>query len=245
MYENHAELRVPSSTDARVWRYMDFTKFVDLLDRERLFFPHLGVLQDADPYEGAPSQAMIRNMQERYAPDPTPGARAPRPSTRLMAALVQGLGSLFYVSSWHMNDEESAAMWRLYLKSNEGVAIRSTFQRLTEAFPAPAPRISIGMVEYIDYARDAIPSDNMLHPAFRKRRSFEHERELRAVVVLAPAKPPDPGLYVPVRLDTLIDRVYVAPTAPGWLGELVERVIRRYGHTFPVERSTLMDRPMS
>lgn len=33
---------------------------------------------------------------------------------------------LMYVSSWHMNEHESTAMWRLYLKSDEGLAIRTT-----------------------------------------------------------------------------------------------------------------------
>ena len=36
------------------------------------------------------------------------------------------------VSCWHMSTCESAAMWSLYSKTNEGIAIRSTVGRLLE-----------------------------------------------------------------------------------------------------------------
>jgi len=39
-----------------------------------------------------------------------------------------------FVNPWHKNEFESAAMWKLYLKSEEGVAIRTTVERLKHAF---------------------------------------------------------------------------------------------------------------
>jgi len=37
------------------------------------------------------------------------------------------------INCWHMNDHESAAMWKLYLKSDEGIAIQSTYRKLKDA----------------------------------------------------------------------------------------------------------------
>ena len=37
------------------------------------------------------------------------------------------------------------------------------------------------------------------------------------------------GLYVPVDVERLIERVYVAPHAPEWFGELVRSVAELYG----------------
>ena len=37
------------------------------------------------------------------------------------------------INCWHMNDHESAAMWKLYLKSNEGIAVQSTYETLRDS----------------------------------------------------------------------------------------------------------------
>ena len=50
MYEEHPEFHSPPS-EAVLWRYMDFTKFVSLLDRQALFFARSDKL--GDPFEGS------------------------------------------------------------------------------------------------------------------------------------------------------------------------------------------------
>jgi len=85
------------------------------------------------------------------------------------------------VSCWHMNGHESAAMWKLYVDSNLGVAIQSTFARLVQSLSSAAEDVHIGIVKYIDYDYDDLPGDDRLHALMHKRREFEHERELRAV----------------------------------------------------------------
>ena len=51
----------------------------------------------------------------------------------------------------------------------------------------------------------------------------------------------DRGLYVPVDLSTLIEQVYIAPTAPSWIGELVASTIKRFGYALPVHQSELAE----
>jgi hypothetical protein len=228
MYEQHSEAQSPKDLQAAIWRYTDFTKFVSLLSRRALFFStaeHLG-----DPFEGSVPERVIQRRPEWE----------PRP----------GVGDVFAwgyrehrcelpISCWHLSEHESAAMWRLYLKSNEGVAIRSTFGRLCDSlrnFPVP---VYIGAVTYLDYKREGFPEGITFRPLFHKRKSYEHERELRALVwtVAAPegggfhskdAKR-NGGLYIPVDVQELVERVYVAPTAPAWFKELVETVVDRWG----------------
>ena len=48
------------------------------------------------------------------------------------------------INCWHMNDFESEAMWKLYLKSNEGIAIQSTYQRLIDSLSNTDLSIHIG-----------------------------------------------------------------------------------------------------
>ena len=49
MYKEHRACNPPSS-DAILWRYMDFTKYVSLLEKRALFFARADKLED--PFEG-------------------------------------------------------------------------------------------------------------------------------------------------------------------------------------------------
>ena len=58
------------------------------------------------------------------------------------------------VNCWHMNESESDAMWRIYLKTNEGVSIQSNFLRIEKAFENTTENICASKVRYIDYKKD-------------------------------------------------------------------------------------------
>ncbi len=77
-----------------------------------------------------------------------------------------------------MNEHESAAMWKLYAQTNEAVAIQSTYQKLASCLPE---NVFVGVVHYIDYETQWLPEGNAMWPFVHKRKSFEHERELRAL----------------------------------------------------------------
>ena len=59
------------------------------------------------------------------------------------------------ISSWHINEYESFAMWQIFTKNNEGLAIQSTIKRLQEALkPETKTTQYIGEVNYIDYKKE-------------------------------------------------------------------------------------------
>ncbi len=78
-------------------------------------------------------------------------------------------------------------MWRLYLKTNEGVAVQSTVSKLIDSFANFDERIYMSRVRYINYVKDIyyhehdypIISYNCLSPIVHKRNAFVHEDELR------------------------------------------------------------------
>jgi len=92
--------------------------------------------------------------------------------------------------------------------------------------------------------------------ALYKRKSFEHERELRAVAFEVEERSQDNitlkmeplrngGVAVPVDVEKLIGKVYVAPKTPGWLRGVVESALRQYGFSgIPVVQSKLYDTPL-
>jgi len=143
-------------------------------------------------------------------------------------------------------------MWSQYLKTQEGIAIQSSYRRLSESLERYNDfDVHIGMVNYIDYELDTIPLGNIIAPVMCKRKSFEHERELRAVIWTIEHGKNDwgaanrfkdvPGLYVTVNIAKLVERVFVAPTAPVWVRELIDSLIKRFGYSIPVVQSSLAE----
>jgi hypothetical protein len=232
----------PDNPDVPVWRYMDFTKFVSMLQNNGLFFLMVAKLQD--PFEGsfARGNEVLRPMIYKHMPNPykvTAGE------------VVQRLRDHVAVSCWHVNERESAAMWKLYSKSNEAVCIQSTFRKLNNAVRTVA---RVGSVRYVDYETSWIPESNPLAPFIYKRLSFEHEREIRAIIppvdvdsLLKEEKKPqvsEGGRWVHIELPSVVERILVAPDAPTWLADLVRQVTEHYQfHSIPVVLSTLGDAP--
>jgi hypothetical protein len=251
----------PENRDAHIWRYHDLGKLLSLFDRSALFFPRLDKLED--PFEGYYTKSILA-LENSKLEDLPAELRAQIPDENALhnAALfhrqirqfAKEQREITFVNSWYCSEYESAAMWSLYLKTREGIAIRSSYNRLMESLSGYEDfNVHIGMVKYIDYDRDSIESGNrnVLAPLMHKRKSFEHEKELRAVIwTVEHAKnefgsgnkfKDTPGLYVKVHIPTLVDRVYVAPTAPTWIRELIESLLRRFGYTIPVVQSSLSE----
>jgi hypothetical protein len=71
-------------------------------------------------------------------------------------------------------------MWKLYADSSDSVAVRTTYAKLRSALPA---YVELGLVRYVDYAVDRLPTLNMLEYITHKSKVFEREQELRAVAM--------------------------------------------------------------
>jgi hypothetical protein len=204
----------------RLFRFQDFTKYVATLDQRALYFTAANHL--ADPYEG---------VRSKHAIDAFSGCA--EPGEELKRSVL--------VNSWHANAHESAAMWRIYLKSDEGVAIETSVERLTDAFASTDDALYMGAVRYLDYERDEGPGGGDLGPFFCKRKAYEYEREVRLVARCGAT--PGEGRYVACDLGRLIERVVLSPGAHAWFGELVSSVTRHYGFDFRIETSELARSP--
>ena len=255
MWKKHSGFKKPKgkSKSLTIWRYMDFTKFVSLLETKSLFFSRVDML--LDPFEGSVTEMNLkaRNAFFNYV------RRSGLPEEAMIQLridepdLSKKWRKSVFVNCWGINKHESAAMWKLYLKSNEGIAIKSSYKNLKESFRDNLKdEVYIGEVKYIDYSSDFVSERGFFIPFLCKRKSFEHERELRAVVwnvdiakaVDVGREPKEKGMYIKVDLDTLIDKICVAPGVPEWFGELVKSIVQRYGLEKEVVTSQLDRRPL-
>jgi hypothetical protein len=224
---------------------MDFTKFVSLISSANLFFCRADLFKD--PFEGSYSKANVTLRPQVY--NDMPEVARENMMTH-MSTFSKWVREWIYISCWHANEYESAAMWDLYAKTNEAVAIETSYERLQRALPDEA---HLGCVQYIDYDTEWLPEGNVLYPFMHKRKSFEHEREVRAVLLELPAN--DSGVEVgkrnslrgkavPIIINDLITTIHVAPTAPAWLAGLVAEVASKYDLFAEVKRSDLYSEPV-
>jgi len=230
---------------------MDFAKSVGLLSSQELYFTRPDKFEDV--FEGSLSLATMREIEANLG-----GTTEQKAHLKLLLnqGILKNASTLLNgVNCWHMNDHESAAMWKLYLKSNEGIAIQTTYTKLRQALTPSEHECFIGIVHYIDYDNDIMRSDNSFSPLIHKRKSFEHEKEIRAVVQIHANMPVEgaraktieqllPGLGVGVSLDDLIETVYVSPDSPQWLTRLVADTCSRFGFDFKIVCSRLYERPI-
>lgn len=233
-YADHQAIITPNDSLV-VWRYMDFTKFVALLEDQALYFARLSTF--TDPLEGFLTRPTFKRLAV-FGHDATTDEE--RALGRDNVEAFRKARDLMYASSWHLNEYESAAMWRLYLKSGEGLAIRTTIGDLKRALAPAEQAIHIGSIQYVDYEQDQIPFENVMYLGLHKRRSFEHERELRAMFLFGGGC----GQMVKVDLSALIKAVHVAPSSPEWILNLVRKLVSRYRLEAAVVHSGLDARPI-
>jgi hypothetical protein len=233
MYCAHPDFKEPEKC-RRIWRYIDFPQFVNMLETKSLYFIRLDLLDD--PHEVSFSWLKLDNKHDKFKRD-----------------LVETRREMA-VNCWHCNIKQSMAMWQLYARKCYGIAITSTFDDLCKAFTS-SHKINIGKVKYWDKAPTSsgsigIYSGGVLH----KRRCYEYEKEVRAVVhdrSLFWDKPTlfgfldegKKGVYIPADLQVLIKKIYTSPDSPEWFYELVNNIVKRYKMKFKVYKSNLLKKP--
>lgn len=224
----------PSDPNARLWRYMDFTKYVELISSRMLYFCRSDLFRD--PYEGTLTNRNIDSYNNSEF-----GVE--------MVEIYKRMPHCTFINCWHMNQFESAAMWDLYAKTNESVAIETTYSKLSGIIDS---KTIIGMVNYLDYSSEMIPEHNTYYPFMHKRKSFEHEKEVRLVLQdlgedwrLYPKQNPniEAGRKVGIDIDSVISAVHVSPSASQWFFELVKNVTQNYGISIEVNQSSLYNTP--
>lgn len=239
MYEEHPSF-FPPPNGARLWRYMGFTKFVSLLDREALFFSSAAML--GDPFEGSDSSVGHRLRALSYLRQGAEPNEIPE-LLELTSRSNEQIRNHVLVSCWHESEHESEAMWKLYA-TDAGIAVRTTFDSLSRSLVGETG-FHIGRINYIDYENDLINHDGNAFPKFlHKRKSFEHEREVRVACLHFSPDYDYVGAYFPVDLSVLIEGIVVAPFAPDWFVELVGHVSTKYGLEASVSKSQLTAEPL-
>ena len=227
MYVNSSNITLPEDNNTIVWKYLDLSKFLDMLLSQQLFMSRSDKFEDQ--YEGTFSEPTFEEIKKIAANNPK------------FLDYYKSHREKVVISSWHINEYESFAMWQIFTKNNEGLAIQSTIGRLKEAL-RQENRIEqyIGNVNYIDYKKEYIPFDDTFFPFLFKRKSFQYEREVRIISdVSAQNISVNEGLKINVDLNQLIEKIYIHPKSENLYKKLVIELVSKLDFKIEIEKSDL------
>lgn len=240
-FESHPNLITPPD-DTVLWRYMDFARFVQLLESRQLWFSRAD--QFEDPLEGTLTDGES-HCKSVTADDPPLFRDA---SSDTMAQIMRHTA---YVNCSRMGSFESLAMWDLYGKGSGIVAVTTTVGLLKKQFAPDQRHVFMAEVRYVDWSAPNVLS-GLLDLVARKEISYAHEAEMRAFVWDIPALSSQKYLHpeqLPAGLaffidpQELISEVWVGPREKSWIPSVVKKIVARYSLNIPVKVSDkLMNR---
>lgn len=199
-----------------IWRYMSFEKFLDIILNSQLFFTNLTRL--TDKYEGTAFEADKKRILSKIRK----GKNYDEEVKEALAELQETneLRSYTLVNCWTLKTFESFALWKIYVGSGPGVAIRTTVSNLKRSINQTRQDfdedISLAQVRY----RDTIEYPfSRTYATITKKPFYDFEYEMRLMIFNFPLHlngydvPYDMsiGKSVKVDPDQLISQVYISP----------------------------------
>lgn len=207
-----------------IWRYMDISKFLSLLQKQSLFFSCANRL--GDKYEMS------------LVDDITPAD---------IDHQISDIRDKARVNCWNISDHEEDLMWRKYIKTNSlGIAIESNYRNLKDSFSKSDQVIASGIVKYSQHLdmstlKEGEMKDDMINIMLHKKRLYKGENELRFfvyplgsdtsnnVVIESNGDINIIGENVKIDLEKLIYRIYTSPEAPKYFIDSIIKLLRNQG----------------
>lgn len=198
--EKHPVFERPLIT-TNLWRYVDISKFLDLLTSKKLWLSNLEALAKSDPYEGNPGavqfphriwnnidevpQELKRQIIEIYG-DGSPKSHEDSFHQWFMLQeqehiLRSSWRRQYFINCWHASNHESAAMWKIYGSPGFGVAIISNGARIESSLHSVDKKLYLGKVKYEDPNVVEFGSKNAFQSVIVKRSNYQYEQEVRLV----------------------------------------------------------------
>jgi len=145
MHSKHYLGIEPENSLQKMWRYLSYSRLIDLLQTEELYFAHLSQMKDK--WEG---MLTVRTKEKLYKHDLYQYKNAE--TARDSVNSIEKFKEYFFVNCWHMNDAESYLMWKAY--ADKGCAIQTNYERIIASVAENPIVIESSVIRYMDYDRE-------------------------------------------------------------------------------------------
>lgn len=236
----------------KLWKFMDLTKFLNLILTEQLHFQRINTFKDV--YEGYDDH-FYNNEDLRHLLGN---------QFEELKKLSEAIKYNTYISCWHLNEYESAAMWDLYANKSGSIAIETDINTLKKSLLIEGRQIlNYENVIYLDYqehkkTKHAQEINEIFKCQVYKRKSFEHEKEFRIILrpfrdhrdmlnlvtisknqSLEEIRKTATSMRVNLNINTLVQKIYLSPETPEWEKMTIENLLKRLNLNIKVIKSDL------
>lgn len=233
MIECHQKLNVSD----KVFRYMSFEKFMDILFRKTIYIPRADRFEDR--FEGSYSKLIYEISK---------GITIGSSNQGILQNTTTLLESSF-VSCWTLCEFENMALWKLY-GGNNSIAIETTVGQLADELKSKKNshelwsilKKELYKIDYVDYVKD----DDELSieflkkyrtPLTKKYKAYSYESEIRIIIDHIDQigagddikEKLGEGIDLNIDVHKLINKVHVSPLADKWFFNLLKIILNDYG----------------
>lgn len=202
-FKTHPVFTPAPTKESKLWRYMSLPKFISLIQQSYLFMYNLELMAKDDIFEGilpygnfmhrewnsindVPTSVLDKlkmNVIYHETGDLQTCFEHHKEDQDLRIRQAYAHRRSYFINCWHLNEYESLAMWDMYSRKDEGIAIVSSESNFIDAFSGVHNDIYGGVVEYADYDCPSfiIDVNNGFNSILHKRASYDYEREYRLV----------------------------------------------------------------
>ena len=222
----------PVDTNILVWRYLDLSKFIWLLNKKKLYLSRLDSLGDL--HEGSLTKKSSEAIAKHIS-DNANLSKIPKDLINKISEVRRKIRKIAFVNCWCLINFESDAMWRLYCGSKQGIAIQTTYHKLRDSIIDPD--VYIGCIIYKDYKKEIIQISNLFYPLMHKRIAFKHENEVRLVKILGldrllekekGVNENPTGIELAWDLKSAVEKIYIHPNADQYYKDVVELTVKKF-----------------
>lgn len=228
------------SKDDVLRRYLDLPKFISVLKKRALYLCRSDLLPDK--YEGAFTPSLKKQIQDSYEKN-----NIDFTYDTFKKELREGV----FLNCWSFGYDDNMAMWRLYGKTNDCVAVTTTVGRIEKAMNdfSEGGQFLLKKVTYIKHWQDPeISIKPYCHIFTYKLVGYSFENEARIILDrfqnTFQTSEKIEGVFMPVNLSAFIKSLVVSPESSSWFREVVKDVALKYGLKCPVRNSMMSKEPI-
>ncbi len=208
------------SNDTRIWRYLTFEKFDDLIESQSLYFARLD--QFEDNLEGTAPVSNIKNILL----DTRLNEEQKKESFRLYKLRMENNRKVGFACCWHINEDINFQMWDEYGRnSTTSICIRSNLKRIKHCLSKSGLPFLAEPVRYFDepYFNQTV----YWFPTLFKRAKYQLEKEYRCILFAHGLK--SNGIKIKTDLSDLVTKIYIHPQAPNEFFKKIKSLVKANG----------------
>jgi hypothetical protein len=211
----------------KLWRYLDYFKFEDLIKNQSLYYSRLDKFEDK--LEGVSPYSCIKAI----ASDPEKNEEQKREAIRLYKIRMERNRQISFASCWHINDNLNFDMWDSYgHKASDSIAIKTSEKKLCSSLRKLGFPFLNEPVQYFD--EPYFNQNAYWFPTMFKRKEYKSEQEFRSILFAHNISLG--GIKIKVELNDLIDRIYVHPSASKQFFKEVRNFVKANSLHIPIRQ---------